>query len=181
MTRDGVKDAIADALAELQGAYEDRDRALADYLGVGRTDLRCLDLIVRHGPQTAARLGKQLRLTRGSVTTLIDRLERAGYAVRRDDPTHGKRKLIAPTPLLADRISPIVGARRTAGREELQAYSDDELRTILAFLQMTIDNQAGIRDFYRTLDGAGQMGPDRTTAETSAGDRRERNPGAADR
>jgi hypothetical protein len=46
---------------------------------------------------------------------------------------------------------------------------------------MTIDNQAGIRDFYRTLDGAGQMGPDRTTAETSAGDRRERNPGAADR
>jgi hypothetical protein len=41
MTRDGVKDAIADALAELQGAYEDRDRALADYLGVGRTDLRC--------------------------------------------------------------------------------------------------------------------------------------------
>ncbi|WP_279580101.1 MarR family winged helix-turn-helix transcriptional regulator [Fodinicola feengrottensis] len=47
---------------------------------------------MREGPQTASQLGARLHLTRGSMTTLVDRLERAGYATRHDDPQHGRRK-----------------------------------------------------------------------------------------
>lgn len=54
-----------EAMADLQAAYDDRDRALAEHLGIGRTYLRCLDLIMRGGPQTASGLGAQLHLTRG--------------------------------------------------------------------------------------------------------------------
>jgi DNA-binding MarR family transcriptional regulator len=162
--RQELTSAIAEALADLQAAYDDRRRALADYLGIGRTDLRCLDLIVRHGPQTAASLGAQLHLTRGSMTTLIDRLERAGYAHRHNDPEHGKRKLVAPTPQVAEAIAVGISARRDQGIRELDAHTDAELRTILAFLHTTLDQQAATREAYRALTPHGghqTPGPER--------------------
>lgn len=145
--------AIANSLADLQAAYDDRDRALADYLGVGRTDLRCLDLIIRGGPQTASALGARLHLTRGSMTTLIDRLERAGYVRRRDDPNHGKRKLINPTQRLADATT-AVAARRAKGVHELRQFSTDELRVIHEFLKTTLTGQEAVRQAYLSLASA---------------------------
>jgi DNA-binding MarR family transcriptional regulator len=130
VVRTELVSAIGEALAELQSAYDDRDRALAEYLGVGRADLRCLDLVVRHGPQTASALSAQLHLTRGSMTTLIDRLERAGYAKRHDDPEHGKRKLIAPTPKLVAAITPAITVARKRGSRTLRGKSDAELQAI---------------------------------------------------
>jgi DNA-binding MarR family transcriptional regulator len=137
--------AISATLADLQAAYDDRDRALAELLGVGRTDLRCLDLITRGGPQTASQLGRQLGLTRGSMTTLIDRLETAGYAQRHDDPGHGKRKLVAPTPKLVEAIGLAIQAHRDESSHRLESKSIAELNVILDFLRTTVSQQAGIR------------------------------------
>jgi DNA-binding MarR family transcriptional regulator len=134
--------AISKALADLQVAYDDRDRALAEFLGVGLTDLRCLDLIMRGGPQTSSELGATLHLTRGSMTTLIDRLERAGYAQRRPDPHHGKRKLISPTPRLVDAITPLGQLRQAEGIRELEAEPLADLRIVLAFLESTLARQS---------------------------------------
>lgn len=116
---------------------EDSDRALAAHLGIGRTDLRCLDLIVRSGPHSAGQIATALRLTPGSVTTLIDRLERAGYAARHADPHHGKRVLVAPTPELAAMIAPIVSRRVDQGRARLVEHTDAELTVIRTFLTAT--------------------------------------------
>ena len=149
--REATIAAIASALADLQAAYDDRDRALAQYLGVGRTDLRCLDLIIRGGPQTASELGTRLHLTRGSMTTLIDRLERAGYVERRDDPGHGKRKLITPTPRLVEAITPGVQARQAAGMRELGSQPTADLHVILRFLQTTLAGQDAARLAWQSL------------------------------
>ncbi|HEX4224547.1 MAG TPA: MarR family transcriptional regulator [Pseudonocardiaceae bacterium] len=135
---------VGAALADLQAVYDDRDRALAERLGVNRTDLRCLDLIVRDGPQTATQLGARLHLTRGSMTTLIDRLERAGYAKRHDDPDHGKRKLVAPTAKLVDAITPLLEPIRRQGQTRLDNYDIAELRLILDFLRTTHNGQHAI-------------------------------------
>lgn len=147
--------AISDALADLQAAYDDRDRALADYLGVGRTDLRCLDLIIRAGPQTASELGRKLHLTRGSMTTLIDRLERARYVQRRDDPSHGKRKLVVPTPQLAEAIVPVMRARQAEGARELGQLPVADLEVILQFLRTTLAGQEAFRQVYLSLVAPG--------------------------
>jgi DNA-binding MarR family transcriptional regulator len=149
--REATIAAIASALADLQAAYDDRDRALAQYLGVGRTDLRCLDLIIRGGPQTASELGARLHLTRGSMTTLIDRLERADYVRRRDDPSHGKRKLIIPTPRLAGAITPVIQARQAEGTRELRSQPTADLHVILRFLQTTLAGQDAVRQAYLSL------------------------------
>lgn len=132
---------IGTVLAELQAAYDDRDRAMAEALGVNRTDLRCLDLIVRHGPQTASDLGARLRLTRGSMTTLIDRLERVGYVRRHTDPNHGRRKLITATPQLAAAVTPLVTDARDSGHRRLAPYTPTQLRLIRDFLTETCQAQ----------------------------------------
>lgn len=137
MSREQLQTEIADELAELQAAYQDSDRALAQRLGVGMADLRCLDLIIRNGPCTAGQVASVLGLTRGSVTSLIDRLERAGYAARRADPSHGKRVFVVPTAKVVDLITPLVKPRARAGREQLAGYTVEELVLIRTFLRNT--------------------------------------------
>ncbi len=60
------------------GAASDFDEGLAKKLKLSRTDMRCLDLIGRHGPLTAGRLAQEAGLTTGAVTFILDRLEEAG-------------------------------------------------------------------------------------------------------
>lgn len=138
-----LRAAIAVELAELQAVYDDSDRALAERLGVGRTDLRCLDLIMRTGPRTAGQVAVALGLTRGSVTTLVDRLERAGYARRQQDPTHGRRVLVVPTPELVALITPLVEPRALAGQRQLAGYRTEQLVLIRDFLRDTRLRHAG--------------------------------------
>ncbi|HZP49886.1 MarR family winged helix-turn-helix transcriptional regulator [Actinocrinis sp.] len=141
--------AIGAALADLQAAYDDRDRAMAEALGINRTDLRCLDLIVRGGPRTATELAARMHLTRGSMTTLIDRLEAVGYVQRQGDPQHGRRKLIVPTAALMAAIHPLLKPAIENGQARLAKYTDAELRLILGFLRETHDGQGAVIDAIR--------------------------------
>ncbi|MEV6768848.1 MarR family transcriptional regulator [Nocardia sp. NPDC051030] len=131
---------VANELAALQAAHDDSDRALADYLGIGRNDLRCLDVIMREGPQSAGRIAQRLHLTPGSVTALLGRLEAKGYAVRRPDPAHGKRILVHPTDRIVELITPLLARRIARGRERLAGYDSAELTLIREFLAGTRTN-----------------------------------------
>lgn len=150
--RGALTAAIGAALADLQAAYDDRDRAMAEALGINRTDLRCLDLIVRDGPRTATELAARMHLTRGSMTTLIDRLEAAGYVQRQDDPQHGRRKLIIPTAALMDAISPLLKPAIENGQARLAKYTDAELRLILDFLRATHEGQGAVIEAIRMAE-----------------------------
>lgn len=141
-----VTDAIGSALAELQAAYDDRDDALARRLGIHRSDLRCLDLIIRHGPSTPAEIARALRLTPGSVTALLDRLERAGHAERTPHPSHGKKLLVVPTAELVATIQgPLFDHIRDA-EDDLTSYSTSELELIHGYLETVCRRQQSIRE-----------------------------------
>lgn len=58
------------------------------------TDRKCLDLLTR-GPVTAGELARFTGLTTGAVTGIIDRLVKAGYAERINDPQDRRRVLVA--------------------------------------------------------------------------------------
>ena len=128
---------IARELAALQAAYDDADRALAERLGVGRTDLRCLDLVMREGPQTPGSIARRLSLARGSVTALLARLEQAGYVSRRPDPSHGRRQIVAATAALVSVVDPLVAPRVSRGHEALASYTDEQLALIRDFIRAT--------------------------------------------
>jgi DNA-binding MarR family transcriptional regulator len=74
--------AIMAASRRIHEAMDLIDTIVSEQLGVHRSDLRCLHLLEK-GPATPGEIAATTRLTSGSVTALVDRLETAGLAERR--------------------------------------------------------------------------------------------------
>ena len=151
------------AMAELQAAIDAEDQALADHLGIHRTDLRALDLVFRYGPLPAGRLAAMLGLTPGSVTALVDRLVKVDYVCRQPDPTHGRRVLIAPTPRSVKLVTDLLGGRIAAANAELAQFSDAELKAIRRFLLASTERHNRSAATLRALPpGRGQQAYNRS-------------------
>ena len=112
------------------------DEAAAFYLGINTTDGRAIDVIDQAGRITAGDLARELRLSTGAVTTIVDRLEKAGYARRVADPDDRRRVLIEVTPKVR-RMSEDVYGRPEDTIEWSSVYSDKELDVILDFQERT--------------------------------------------
>ncbi|MEN2736533.1 MarR family transcriptional regulator [Microbacterium sp. X-17] len=78
--------------ASLTGLFQ--QRAAASY-GLGVSDMKALDVLMRNGPQTAGQLGAALNLTSGAVTGIADRLIKRGLARRESDAADRRRVLIS--------------------------------------------------------------------------------------
>jgi len=72
-------------------------QAVADRLNLNITDYKCMDFIIRFGPMTAGKLTELSGLTTGAVTGVIDRLEKAGYARRLDNPNDRRSVIVQLT------------------------------------------------------------------------------------
>ncbi|MEV7444397.1 MarR family transcriptional regulator [Streptomyces sp. NPDC091204] len=79
---------------------------VAQRLGLNVTDLTCLGHILGAGdtPLAAGDLAELVDLTTGAVTGVLNRLERAGYARRRPDPTDRRRVRVVAEPAAAARV-----------------------------------------------------------------------------
>ena len=71
--------------------------ALADRLGLGPTDLKCLDLLREHGSMTGSDLAALTGLTTGAITGVVARLEQACFVRRNPDAEDGRRQILSPT------------------------------------------------------------------------------------
>ncbi|MFJ9611592.1 MarR family winged helix-turn-helix transcriptional regulator [Kitasatospora sp. NPDC101176] len=108
--------------------------ALAQLHGLSATEEKAIDLLQRLGPLTARQLGEQSGLAPASVTGLVDRLQRKGFARRVPNPSDGRSVLIeaaeGPTEALAPHF-----ADWTVALDGLCArYDDTELAAIVDFL-----------------------------------------------
>jgi len=108
------------------------DDAAAAHLGINSTDGRAVDVIDQHGRISAGDLARELRLSTGAVTTLVDRLERAGYARRVRDEEDRRRVLIEVTPVVHELSRQIYGAPEDAV-SFASAFSDEELDVLHRF------------------------------------------------
>src|SRR5258707_10609404 len=68
--------------------------AVAERLGLGPTDHKCLDLLRERGAMTGSDLGAITGLTSGAITGVVARLERAGYLRREPDPHDGRKQIL---------------------------------------------------------------------------------------
>lgn len=87
--RGGVAAKLGGAVQGYQSTVDDYDRETARLLGVNETDLRCLEILMATEEAAPSALGTQLGLTTGSVTAMLDRLEKAAFTSRaaRTPPT----------------------------------------------------------------------------------------------
>lgn len=74
------------ASRRIHGAIDAIDYAISERLGLHRNDLRALNLL-ENGPLSPRIIGESIGLTSGSVTALIDRLEKANFVERRPSET----------------------------------------------------------------------------------------------
>jgi DNA-binding MarR family transcriptional regulator len=137
MSREKLISQLIDAIRASQRATDLVDETAANYLGINRTDARALDVIEQYGPITAGRLAEELRLSTGAVTTLVDRLERAGYARRLRDPDDRRRVLVEAAPELRDLAAKVYGTPAEAA-QALDVYSDEELELLIRFLRGSV-------------------------------------------
>ncbi|MFF4191431.1 MarR family winged helix-turn-helix transcriptional regulator [Nonomuraea sp. NPDC001831] len=135
MSKRAVIGEIAMELRQLQQSFDAFDEAAAARLGLNRTDLRCLDVVLAEGPVAAGALSLALKLSPAAVTTVIDRLERAGMVARAPDPGNRRRVLVAATDAARAAEAEIFVPVGQAGAQALAGYGQDELAVILDFLR----------------------------------------------
>jgi DNA-binding MarR family transcriptional regulator len=130
-----VFEELIDEVRRSQNATDRFDQAVADALGMNRTDMRCLDVLEREGPVTAGRLAEATGLTSGAMTAALDRLERAGYARRVRDTADRRRVLVEGT-REAQRDAARFYDEHTALAEQLyERYSEVQLEMLLEFVR----------------------------------------------
>jgi DNA-binding MarR family transcriptional regulator len=126
--QDELREEIRTRVARLAAEDSLREHDAAHRLGLGGTDTRFLTLLALNGPLTPGRLATLTGLTTGSVTGVIDRLERAGYVVRERDDADRRKVLVVPVAeanarFEAERGAPsdrLATALRRLGGEELK-------------------------------------------------------------
>nr|WP_245923016.1 MarR family transcriptional regulator [Actinoplanes atraurantiacus] len=105
--------------------------AIADRLGLTVSDLECLDFLADAGPATAGQVAERTNLTTGAVTSMLRRLQQAGYVTADRDPADRRRVIVTLRPeRAADLERPY---ERFAGRAQrlVEGYSADELMLLV--------------------------------------------------
>ena len=122
-----------------------RDRwidALCRHVGVSRSDYDALEALDEHGSLTPGELGTLLSLTSGSVTALIDRLEKLGWASRNGHPEDRRKVVVTLTQqawqIGQDELKPYLEAVDAAARQ----LSNDERAMVVGFLEDLVDRVA---------------------------------------
>src|SRR5262249_54806104 len=109
---------------------------VAEWHSLTATDMRAWDLLLLNGPMTHGKLTQMSGLSRGAVTAVIHRLERAGAVTRAADPEDGRKVIIRATGSVRD--GPL---RRCFDEFEhsvervLSGYSNEELNASRRLLE----------------------------------------------
>jgi DNA-binding MarR family transcriptional regulator len=111
------------------------DQAVADALGLNRTDMRALDVIEREGPVPAGRLAEATGLTSGAITTVLDRIERAGYARRVSDASDRRRVLVELTPKAQLDTMRFYQPHMALSERLYASYTREQLELLLEFVR----------------------------------------------
>src|SRR5712692_4474480 len=112
--------------------------AVAERLGLGPSDHKCLDLLRDRGPMAGSDLGAITGLTSGAITGVVARLERAGYLRREPDP-HDGRKQILHLALERAHIQEVIDPLREDVAALLENFDTHQLTAIAEFLARTTD------------------------------------------
>ena len=148
---------LADAIRAGQRATDVIDDLAAALMGINRTDARCLDILDQRGRMSAGQLAQEAGLTSGAITAVLDRLARAGYVQRIDDPADRRRVLVELTQKAREISEDLFGGLRDLWMPLSERFSDDDLRLLLEFQRLGREIQERHTDFLRRrLAGRGR-------------------------
>ncbi|MEV6491177.1 MarR family transcriptional regulator [Actinoplanes sp. NPDC051633] len=107
---------------------------IAARLGIAPTDLKSVFLLAQ-GPRSARVLADELRLTPSAVTAVIDRLERAGFAVRERSSADRRQVTVRAVPERVAEATALYRPLYEQMAELVGGYTDDQVMLLLDFAQ----------------------------------------------
>jgi len=116
--------------------------AVAERRGLTPVEEKAVDVLLRLGPLTHRELTEHTGLAAASVTNLIDRLERKGWARRRPHPDDRRRVLVEADPDHAtEQMAPLLRGFVEELERLYEDYDDDQLRLIAGFMRRATEVQ----------------------------------------
>ena len=148
------------ALRGLHAAVDTLSQTVADRLGVNRTDVRCIQMLGQFGPLTAGQLAEASGLTTGAVTTVIDRLEKTGFARRVRDEVDRRRIYVELTPSASQQMAAIYRDLLINSAAMMANYSDESLMLIRDFVHrgrdVTLEHVERVKALPSGMDDAAE-------------------------
>jgi DNA-binding MarR family transcriptional regulator len=113
--------------------------AVAERVGLGPWDHKCLDLLRERGTMTGSDLAAITDLTSGAITGVVARLERAGYVRREPDPHDRRQQILYPVPERMRDIHRVFDPIRKDVTALLESFDTHQLTAIAEFLARSTD------------------------------------------
>jgi hypothetical protein len=111
------------------------DDAASRLYGLNRTDMRALEIVSRVGAIAPTDLARLMGFTTGGITTVVDRLEKAGYVSRRPTAEDRRRLIVQVTEATALMDQVVYAGLFQATGEFVRTFKRTELAAITRFLE----------------------------------------------
>lgn len=154
---------VISALREL-GSEQDRlDDAASRFYGLNRTDMRALEIVSRSGPIAPTELARLMGFTTGGITTVVDRLEKAGYVARRPSGSDRRRLVVEATDATVEKDRQAFAGLVGATGELIATFKRTELAAITRFLDgvrmITAESADSLADAGQAKGGSADRTP----------------------
>jgi DNA-binding MarR family transcriptional regulator len=114
-------------------------RAVASQMKLNTTDVETLGVLAVVGTVTPTRLASLLAMRTGSMTLVIDRLERAGFVRRVRDTKDRRSVMVEIVEQRSLEMAAFYAPLQQRGAEIAQRYSDSELALIVDYVTRSND------------------------------------------
>ena len=118
--------------------FAELNQHLAAWMRLPGSDANALGQIIwadeQDTPLSPAQLGRQIGMTSGATTVLLNRLEAAGHIRRSREDADRRRVTLRPTPEARERAREFLAFAGGEVATTLRSTTPDELATVMAFL-----------------------------------------------
>lgn len=154
-SRNDLIAAVADTMRTFMAHAVLFQDAVAKSVGLNSTDLQCANLLLLRGPATPGELAEWSGLTAGgAITSVVDRLERAGLVRRSRDTVDRRRVVVVPdTQEMWRRVGPRYVRVAEQWNRYLETLTDDQIAFAETLLRRASDINAEQIDWLRGTAG----------------------------
>jgi DNA-binding MarR family transcriptional regulator len=143
---DALRAEISDLLLRFIAGVVLYSNEVAKQIGLGPSDSQFLGLLRLDGPLTPGRLAELTGLTTGTVTGVLDRLERGGFVRRERDPADRRKVVVTPVPEGVARLAAHYSAHGAYTDAQLARRDTKELQVIRDFFREMVASPGTLSD-----------------------------------
>jgi DNA-binding MarR family transcriptional regulator len=117
--------------------------AVAESLDLNVIDLFALQVLRSGAAETPSDLAREVGVTTGAATKILDRLQSGGFVVRKHDPNDRRKILLSLAPTAIGRIEELYQPMAHSLHSLIEGASEEQLRFLLKFAEGSSTAAAG--------------------------------------